>query len=247
MRGSLEEGLLQVMKDLDSSIFQCEENDILDGRTAKMEFWGSVQNSDIFVNIWKEVIGKNRFQLADWTVKVDPDAVFFPGRLQSLISELMPPPGEPIYLKNTFRFNGFLGAVEVFSTAAVELYAEFGLDGCHNMAEGSGEDGYFKDCMDAIGAKFMLHDDILRSNGDPEQCGSRPAVFHPIKNPDVWRACWEHSMHDSAAPQPKLPKLPRESKEESMEESAALRALSRAPPAKPEPELERAAPAPAPE
>ncbi|CAK0872038.1 unnamed protein product [Prorocentrum cordatum] len=123
MQGTYEEELLRVMKELDSSVFQCDENDVLDGRRAEMEFWGSVSNSDIFVDIWKEVIGKNRFQLADWTVKVDPDAVFFPHRLQMLIVELMPPPGEPIYLKNTLRFNGFLGAIEVFSTAASQIMA----------------------------------------------------------------------------------------------------------------------------
>jgi hypothetical protein len=237
MKGGPEEALLQVMKDLEASIFQCEENDILDGRTAKMEFWGSVQNSDIFVDIWKEVIGKNRFQLADWTVKVDPDAVFFPDRLQSLITELMPPPGEPIYLKNTLRFNGFLGAVEVFSTAAVELYAEFGPEGCHNMAQGSGEDGYFKDCMDAIGAKFMLHNDILKSDGNPEFCDSKVATFHPVKNPDVWRACYEHAVQaaeEEAETQTPPPQT-----------SVAVRALAdHAPPAKPKPALEAPAPAP---
>merc|ERR1719188_334922 len=113
-----------------------------------------------------------------------------------MINELQPPAYEPVYLKNTYRFNGFLGAVEIFSTSAVELYSEFGVTGCHDMAENSGEDGYFKGCMDAIGAKFMIKDEILASKPDPNECDAVHAVFHPYKNADKYQRCYNKARDD---------------------------------------------------
>jgi hypothetical protein len=191
LAGSYEDQLMNHMKDRGASIFACDVHDVLDGQLSKQESWGSVANSGVFVNIWKHVIKTNRFQEADWTVKADPDTVFFPQRLKAMIRDLQPPRNEPIYLKNTRRFTGFLGAIEVFSREAVELYAEFGVLGCHFFEEGSGEDGYFKGCMDAIGAKYMLKDEILLSNGNDALCDDVHATFHPYKDVNKWQACFD--------------------------------------------------------
>jgi hypothetical protein len=191
MYGTAEEQLMNFARDAQVSVFQCEVHDVMAGQSAKWDEWGSFANTAVFVDIWKQVIATNRFSEADWTVKVDPDTVFFPDRLRSAIGELEPPAGEPVYLKNTHRFNGFLGAIEIFTREAVELYAEFGVYGCHMLEEGSGEDGYFKGCMDAIGAKFMMRDRILKSDGNPKHCDSDHVVFHPFKELDGMQQCYD--------------------------------------------------------
>merc|ERR1712012_202751 len=66
-----------------------------------------------------------RYKDHDWTVKVDPDCVFFADRLRNHINDLRPPPYMPLYLKNNdmdpgLGNRGFLGAVEIFSTIAMQ-------------------------------------------------------------------------------------------------------------------------------
>jgi hypothetical protein len=169
----------------------------LDGQVAAQVEegdWSSVSNSEVFVDVWRRVIAANRFQEADWTVKVDPDTVFFPDRLRSMIADLRPQAWQPIYLKNSQRFNGFLGAIEVLTKQAVELYSEFGLIGCAPMEQNSGEDGYLKDCLDSIGAKYMMQDNILLSNGNEKHCEMVHATFHPFKDVGRWHSCFDRAQ-----------------------------------------------------
>jgi hypothetical protein len=197
MRGGYEEALMQAAKDMDTSVFQCEAHDVLDGQVAAQVEegdWSSVSNSEVFVDVWRRVIAANRFQEADWTVKVDPDTVFFPDRLRSMIADLRPQAWQPIYLKNSQRFNGFLGAIEVLTKQAVELYSEFGLIGCAPMEQNSGEDGYLKDCLDSIGAKYMMQDNILLSNGNEKHCEMVHATFHPFKDVGRWHSCFDRAQ-----------------------------------------------------
>jgi hypothetical protein len=197
MFGGPEESLMQAAKDRSSSIFACDLHDVIVGHEAAFVAqgdWVSVSNSEVFIDVWRRVIAMNRFQEADWTVKVDPDTVFFPDRLRTMIQDMRPPASEPIYLKNSIRYNGFLGAIEVMSKDAVELYAEFGFTGCAVMAENSGEDGYLKNCLDSIGAKFMLRDEILLSDGNEKHCESVHATFHPYKDVGRWHKCLDKAQ-----------------------------------------------------
>lgn len=47
--------------------------------------WGTALNTGIFIRVWNAVSLLGRYQFHDWTVKVDPDAVFFPNRLRELL------------------------------------------------------------------------------------------------------------------------------------------------------------------
>merc|ERR1712050_792410 len=47
--------------------------------------WNTALNTDIFIGVWNAVSLLGRYQYHDWTVKVDPDAVFFPERLRELL------------------------------------------------------------------------------------------------------------------------------------------------------------------
>jgi len=47
--------------------------------------WMTALNTPVFNKLWMEVVRLNRYRYHDWTVKVDPDSVFFPGRLRTLM------------------------------------------------------------------------------------------------------------------------------------------------------------------
>ena len=58
--------------------------------------WYTAQNTPIFAAVWHAVVAKGDYLRHDWTVKADPDSVFFPSRLGSLLrsrglGELSPP------------------------------------------------------------------------------------------------------------------------------------------------------------
>ncbi|CAK0825448.1 unnamed protein product [Prorocentrum cordatum] len=79
-----------------SSDLQCEKGG---------EF-GTALNLDIFVAVWTSVVNDGRFKFHDWTVKVDPDAVFFAARLRVIaekyVQDLKAKP-RGLYLNNCHR------------------------------------------------------------------------------------------------------------------------------------------------
>lgn len=52
--------------------------------------WGTAMNTGVFNRLWTEVVRLGTFRHYDWTVKVDPDAVFFPERLRNVIRRRAP-------------------------------------------------------------------------------------------------------------------------------------------------------------
>merc|ERR1712110_582673 len=64
--------------------------------------WHSALNTEIFVRLWDKVLQDPRAWSNDWTVKVDPDAVFFPDRLHRMLREKWPPAGTPTPNKAVF-------------------------------------------------------------------------------------------------------------------------------------------------
>jgi hypothetical protein len=154
-------------------------------------------NTGVFIGVWKDMERSKKYLNHDWTVKVDADCVFLPERLRSHIWMLKPPAYTPVYMKNNgvdpgLGNNGFLGAIEVFSKRAVQLYFD-NQDGCIKSLGGpSGEDGYFKGCMDALGVCFVSDVNMFHPDFDPGACNKGQHVaFHPIKLPTDWQCCWD--------------------------------------------------------
>jgi hypothetical protein len=203
---SAEVGLMEVAKELDASIYGCDGH-------AEFESWGSgkkqwdtgdggasITNTDVFINVWQQVQEHGGYLRADWTVKVDPDAVMVADRLRNHISALNPKKDMAIYLKNNnmdkgLGNNGFLGAIEVFSKQAVQIYFD-NWEGCKEAyGLDSGEDGFFKGCMDALGVGFMVDGDMFEPDFSPGACGNEGrAAFHPLKEPSQWRCCQDIIM-----------------------------------------------------
>jgi len=52
--------------------------------------WGTAMNTGVFNRLWTEVVRIGTYRRYDWTVKVDPDAVFFAERLRNLLQRRAP-------------------------------------------------------------------------------------------------------------------------------------------------------------
>jgi len=203
-----EEPLMWAVKDANLGIFRCDEWSIFYGQRAEQAEWGSIKNVDIFMDIWNQVEYASNYSKYDWTVKVDADAVFFPDRLKAHLEGLKPPKDTAIYLENVdYKFK-FMGALEVMSKKAVDVFLE-NMAACRDHLGGDGgEDFWTKSCLDASGVGYMsdyalLNDkyteDIIKSLSDVNPCESQEAVaFHPYKAKQYWLACYAVSMGEKS-------------------------------------------------
>jgi len=223
-----EPALLQAQFDAGASIFRCNEYDVLSnggstwlaGRntpeipvpTVEKDLLGadgvttdSWVNTKIFMEAWRMISADGRYANQEWTVKVDPDAVFFPDRLAVKLAPYDPFGGTGYLVNNCgafvdFGWSKFYGSLEVFSKTAIETYlkpesqkmCEKNLEGW----EGWGEDLYISQCLGAVlGVKDLDLFDLL---GD-KRCVDAPCTdktkvaFHDFKDPDSWMTCWEKS------------------------------------------------------
>lgn len=201
MPNSTEGTLKELAKKNGASIFACDAHDVFMSRSTWSSGWDTAEstlvNTDVFIEIWKGLWDSKKFLDYDWTVKVDADCVFVPDRLRAHIRMMNPPKDTPIYLKNNgvdpgLGNNGFLGAIEVFSNTAVQTYLDNQAGCIKSFAGPSGEDGYFKGCMDALGICYMLDSNMFNPDYDPGACGNAArAAYHPIKKPYDWQCCWD--------------------------------------------------------
>jgi hypothetical protein len=193
--GSGEESLRDLASAKGASIFACDAHATFN--TWQTEFiqegtWNSVVNTDVFKSVWYDVQKDGQYQSHDWVVKVDPDSVFFPDRLKAHLGGFNAPREMPIYVKNTERDFGFLGAIEVFSKEAVDklLWPDV-LKRCEEeVGLRSGEDGYMKGCMDMIGAGYMEDVDVLRTPAAKDCNDGRRVCFHAFKDVSGWEGCY---------------------------------------------------------
>lgn len=192
--GSAEEALMNAAKERWASIFSCNSSKVYESSPAEfvsIGTWNSFVNTKAFVSVWEQVLRDGMYKSYDWTVKVDPDAVFMPYRLQYHLAQLRAPLGKPLYLKNCYVDFGFLGAIEIVNQLALINYFDNYQD-CHlTMGDHSGEDGFFKGCLDAIGVGYMTDASILKTPHETVPCGDGSRVaFHPHKDVNDWIACY---------------------------------------------------------
>jgi hypothetical protein len=191
--------LMKLARNNKASIFACDASDVFHSWQSAKGAWdtgeATLTNTDVFINVWQQVATKGVYMKYDWTVKVDADAVLVAPRLKQHIAALRPPANRAIYLKNNamdpgLGNNGFLGAIEVFSKAGVQVYFD-NADGCKKtMGINAGEDGFFKGCMDALGVGFMLDAQLFNPDVSPGACMmEQRAGFHPLKDPTNWQCC----------------------------------------------------------
>jgi hypothetical protein len=197
------------------SIFSCEEFTVYSHpvislgdfktRLLKMDLhvprcgkYETICNTPVFQKLWQQLVEDRQFARHDWTVKVDPDAVFLPdrlrGSLRDLDEELAHSP-KGIFLNNCKL--GLHGPIEVISRRALEVFAASMDRSCGYAPQ---EDVYLQGCMKSLGVKQVDRFDSLLAEQecardgwkqDPDwmKCASSKAAFHPFKNPDEYQAC----------------------------------------------------------
>mmetsp|Transcript_127537 Transcript_127537/g.254822 ORF Transcript_127537/g.254822 Transcript_127537/m.254822 type:complete len:583 (-) Transcript_127537:215-1963(-) len=210
-----------------TSIFDCEEHIVYSnesillaqGLTTQVinvsldcEFGGersSFLNTPIFKEVWVEVVEGSKFGNYDWTVKVDPDCVFFPDRLRTVLSNRLgagtsngdSSSQSGIYLSTCWF--GMLGPLEVLSSEAVRiLVAGWGQCETHfgKLCGGTcawGEDLFVDQCLsDVLGvqrdgaAAGLLAADSCGSPRGWDACGDDSKVaFHPFRTEERYRRC----------------------------------------------------------
>jgi len=179
---STELELLQAQRKHGASIFGCDQWDVFsDASVAISDDYQTIQVYDthdefhqvkrkvtqswvnwaMFYQVWVKVREAGKWEHADWTVKVDPDAVFLPNRLKGYLSNKLDadtPHG--VYLENCPNVQyGFFGHLEVISRTGTQVltkylencHAEFAPcanEGCDWMYGAWGEDVFAQRCMD---------------------------------------------------------------------------------------------------
>jgi len=161
-------------------------------------------NSDIFVRVWEKVFSLRSFQSYEWTVKVDPDAVFLPDRLRQHVSRYLylsrtsPAlyPGDRVFLNNCK--DGLHGPIEVVSRGGMEVFSE-GIHRCRRHLQHEfatyGEDVFLRHCLKLLevsrGDDFGLLTEVACDPfpSQPMPCISGKVSFHPLKSPEAYFEC----------------------------------------------------------
>jgi hypothetical protein len=196
---SYEQRLMELARANKASIYACEAQDVFETWQSGMVSWATeettLQNTDVFINVWNQVKEKGRLWSHSWTVKVDPDCVLVPIRLKWHLDALKVPKAQAVYVKNNALNasqgnNGFLGAVEVFSREALELYYDWWPNCKEALGLDSGEDGFMKGCMDALGVGYVVDGGMFKPDDNVALCKKGVwAAYHPVKDQKNFQCC----------------------------------------------------------
>eukprot|EP00411_Alexandrium_monilatum_P112223 CAMPEP_0175683780 /NCGR_PEP_ID=MMETSP0097-20121207/26502_1 /TAXON_ID=311494 /ORGANISM="Alexandrium monilatum, Strain CCMP3105" /LENGTH=522 /DNA_ID=CAMNT_0016990697 /DNA_START=15 /DNA_END=1585 /DNA_ORIENTATION=- len=126
-------------------------------------------NIGMFQSAWTNVKFYGRYRRHDWTIKADPDTVFFANRLRTRLRPHTTKTGS-----NTFVLNcnngikpSMLGSLEVFSRSAVEAYMAEGWKCAYMTQNPWGEDKFMQECLVKLGSYQLYDFDMLAD----ERCG----------------------------------------------------------------------------
>lgn len=173
-------------------------------------------NTDVFVKVWHAVVREGKFKKFDWTIKVDPDTVFFPSRLRDLLAK--PPMSDLLHgpvpcdscdaeLQRAMYLNscqfGLHGSLEVLSRGAVVAFIS-GLQKCDALRQLPWGEAWFLDhCLPQLGVRREHQRALLdeeRCGQHPEPCEAPRVAFHPFKAWNNFQACHEHAKKAGSWP-----------------------------------------------
>jgi len=231
--------LLNIAASRGAGIFACEQWDVFsdvsvpikaNGRvTIKVEDTfgefhqlkrkdsGTWVNWALFYQVWIKVREVAKWQSADYTIKVDADAVFVPQRLRNWLSTKPGDSPHGLYYENCPNVAyGFFGHLEIMTKTAVQVltqylencHAEFAPcanDGCDWKFGAWGEDVFAQRCMDHHYVDKVEAFDVAtdgackadRPEGEkknmhwhPTDCSQITTVTaHPFKKPAAYEKC----------------------------------------------------------
>jgi hypothetical protein len=197
LASAAEEKLVKVQEDTSTGIFACDEwGKFTSNSSVGHEGEPALPSwtlTDTFIAAWKLLKEDGRYTSHDYVVKLDVDAVFFPDRLRTWLSS-NEPPGKSVYIRSCVDSpNGLQGALEVFSTQAVNKYLD-DIDKCREELDYSrwGEEVFTQQCMDRNSVIAWNFEDLLcdeECDCDPDPCTFGKIAYHPIKGADAYEKC----------------------------------------------------------
>lgn len=223
----------RVYSDIPTWLAYPEKNDTIGIPGPPATYAGLWLNVDVFARAWHKLLAEGIFRKSEWTIKVDPDAVFLPQRLRFHLKQQGLHGDSTVYMKNCAKFNSMQGPLEIFSRGAVnKLVSQF--DNCMNWVDHShlGEDGFMDKCMNVAGIQpvndFWSLQDLYCTDtyyGQPMfACtDDGKAAFHPLKTLDAYSKCLHeagvkmHSLFDDLYPKPPKPVSKKEMKSKSFQ------------------------------
>lgn len=160
-------------------------------------------NTETFIAAWNAVRADGRFLSHDYSVKVDPDAVFLPWRLRLHLKEVEPQVFSQarqrgVFFKNCQAELGFYGSLEVISRQGLMQYF-LGVGRCKTELDwrGWGEDLFMQTCFELLNV-LPFHDynllaDAYCNNQIPSPCNSGKIAFHPFKSSETYFKCMDEA------------------------------------------------------
>lgn len=164
----------------------------------------------VFMKVWAWMKRDGRYVHFQWTVKVDPDAVFFPERLRGHLVPFTRPP-QPLFFTTCNRVfmdnepfkEKLFGAVEVYSKEALDRFL-VDIERCNTELNwhGWGEDFWMQTCLDLLGVPSVSDADLV-SDG---RCSATPCTdatkvaYHDFKGVGPYFTCWKLSLGEAGAP-----------------------------------------------
>jgi hypothetical protein len=156
-------------------------------------------NTPIFLAVWRKLLADARYLLHNWTVKADPDTVFFPQRLRHRLQPHTDVP-EGVYFNNC-QF-GLHGPLEVFSRNAVRAW-DNGMKLCEShfrrLCHGPckwGEDMFIDQCLSKVlhvrrlpDGKLLQEDHCKPPRGWHSCRAKKVVAFHPFKQLPMYLKC----------------------------------------------------------
>lgn len=205
--------LVQTSFSRKQGIFGCDDHDVLadywfeigagekvielGNVTSDPAWWGSVMNGVPFVKAWDTLLDLGKYWNYCWTIKVDPDTVFLPGRLRTHLDEL--PADKPVWVRNWDISFALLGPIEIFSALAIRVYSDRKAECLTKKmhVKKSGEDGFISTCLGKVLKLHAVEDlGVLDFTGNMGHCYTKPGwpAMHPFKDPNNYKQCLDAAM-----------------------------------------------------
>lgn len=218
---SYEETLLLMQYKKKWGIFSCAEAEIYSNREVRIGSlttvvvnsdlkadvggdFNTALNTPVFLAVWHAVFAGGRYLKHDWTVKADPDTVFFPDRLRRMLLGHEEDPRRGVYFNNCKY--GLHGPIEVFSRNALRVL-QAGAPACvahlTKLCSGPcpfGEDMFFDKCLVYLQVEREDNYDLIMEEHcdggtDYLRCDNPSKVsFHPFKTKQAYRTCIQNAM-----------------------------------------------------
>jgi len=193
------------------------EDEFNEFHQVKRKETGAWVNWAMFYQVWKKVREVGKWEVTDYTVKADPDAVFVPSRLRNYLATKKGDSPHGLYFENCKNVQyGFFGNLEVITHGGTQVltkylencHAEFAPcanDGCDWKWGSWGEDVFVQRCMDhhyvdKVEAYDMTKDGACEADRPADQkknkkwhaedCSQLTTVAaHPFKEPEGYFKC----------------------------------------------------------